>query len=101
MLHVWPPSEKAAVYGQIETWFQEKVVHPSISDYASPIVLVKKKDGFQRMCVDYRILNEKVVKVRYLLPVINDRLDSLRGANVFTTLDLKNGFFHVSIEDAD
>ena len=51
--------------------------------------------------MDYRKLNAKVVKVRYPLPVIDDQLDSLRDAKLFTTLDLKNGFFRVSIEDAD
>lgn len=74
-------------------------IQPSCSDYASPIVLVKKKNGATRICVDYQRLNEKIVKNRYLLPLIEDRLDLLQGARVYSTLDLENGFFHVPVEE--
>lgn len=56
-------------------------------------MLVNKKDGSKRMCVDYRKINEKIVKDRYPLPIIEEQLDALQGARMFTTLDLKNGFF--------
>ncbi|GFS70081.1 hypothetical protein TNCV_748491 [Trichonephila clavipes] len=69
------------------------------SEYASPIVLVKKKDGTPRLCVDYRRLNRKLVKDRFPLPLIEDVLDWLQGAKVYTTLDLKNGFFHVDVNE--
>ncbi|GFT47064.1 hypothetical protein TNCV_3747231 [Trichonephila clavipes] len=69
------------------------------SEYASPIVLVKKKDGATRLCVDYRRLNRKLVKDRFPLPLIEDVLDRLQGAKVYTTLDLKNGFFHVDVNE--
>ncbi|GFW18106.1 transposon Tf2-9 polyprotein [Trichonephila clavipes] len=69
------------------------------SEYASPIVLVKKKDGTTRLCVDYRRLNRKLVKDRFPLPLIEDVLDRLQGAKVYTTLDLKNGFFHVDVNE--
>lgn len=92
--------EKVEVDKQIAAWLQEGIVQPSHSDYASPIVLVKKKNGSTRICVDYRQLNRKIVKDRYPLPLIEDELDSLQGATIFSTLDLKNGFFHVPIEEA-
>ncbi|GFX10266.1 hypothetical protein TNCV_1866631 [Trichonephila clavipes] len=78
---------------------EQGIVRPSSSEYASPIVLVKKKDGTTRLCVDYRRLNRKLVKDRFPLPLIEDVLDRLQGAKVYTTLDLKNGFFHVDVNE--
>ncbi|KAK9736412.1 Reverse transcriptase (RNA-dependent DNA polymerase) [Popillia japonica] len=63
------------------------------------VVIVKKKDGSHRLCIDYRKLNKVVVKDRYPLPLIEDQLDRLQEAGVFSTLDLKNGFFHVPVEE--
>ncbi|GFU95740.1 retrovirus-related Pol polyprotein from transposon 17.6 [Trichonephila clavipes] len=60
---------------------------------------VKKKDGTTRLCVDYRRLNRKLVKDRFPLPLIEDVLDRLQEAKVYTTLDLKNGFFHVDVNE--
>lgn len=76
------------------------IAKPSVSDYASPIVLVKKKNGSNRICVDYRALNKKIIKDRYPLPLIEDQLDKLQDARVFSTIDLKNGFFHVEVDTA-
>lgn len=61
--------------------------------------MVKKKDGAVRLCVDYRQLNRKIIKDRYPLPLIEDQLDQLQSARFFSTLDLKNGFFHVAIDE--
>jgi len=91
-------AEKDEVDSQIRIWLDEEIIQPSYSDYASPIVLVKKKDGATRICVDYRKLNEKIVKNRYPLPLIEDQLDLLQDANIYSTLDLKKGFFHVPVE---
>lgn len=63
------------------------------------MVLVKKRDGSNRLCVDYRELNRKVVRDRYPLPLIEDQLDALKGAKIFSTLDLKNGFFRVPVDE--
>ncbi|GFX72448.1 transposon Tf2-9 polyprotein [Trichonephila clavipes] len=63
------------------------------------ILFVKKKDGTTRLCVDYRRLNRKLVKDRFPLPLIKDVLDKLQEAKVYTTLDLKNGFFHVDVNE--
>lgn len=64
-------------------------------------MVVKKRDGTPRVCVDYRALNRIVVKDRYPLPLIEDILDRLQNARVFSSIDLKNGFFHVSISKDD
>ncbi|GFV79579.1 hypothetical protein TNCV_2929631 [Trichonephila clavipes] len=92
-------SENRDVNKQIDEWLEQGIVRPSSSEYASPIVLVKKKDGTTRLCVDYRRLNRKLVKDRFPLPLIEDVLDRLQGAKVYTTLDLKNGFFHVDVNE--
>ncbi|GFY22516.1 retrovirus-related Pol polyprotein from transposon 17.6 [Trichonephila clavipes] len=92
-------SENQDVNKQIDEWLEQGIVRPSSSKYASPIVLVKKKDGTTRLCVDYRRLNRKLVKDRFPLPLIEDVLDRLQGAKVYTTLDLKNGFFHVDVNE--
>ncbi|GFU50378.1 retrovirus-related Pol polyprotein from transposon 17.6 [Trichonephila clavipes] len=92
-------SENQDVNKQIDEWLEQGIVRPSSSEYASPFVLVKKKDGTTRLCVDYRRLNRKLVKDRFPLPLIDDVLDRLQGAKVYTTLDLKNGFFHVDVNE--
>lgn len=93
------PSEKAMVDEQIEQWIREGVIQPTYSEYASPIVLIRKKDGSIRICIDYRWVNKKILKERYPLPLIDDQFDSLQGARIFSTLDLRNGFFHVPVNE--
>ncbi|XP_043496431.1 uncharacterized protein LOC122520413 [Polistes fuscatus] len=93
-----PPSERQEVENHISDWLSSGIIQPSLSEYASPVVLVKKKDGGTRLCADYRKINKKIVKDRYPLPLIDDQLDALQNANIFSTLDLKNGFFHVPLE---
>lgn len=61
------------------------------------MVVVPKKDGTKRICVDYRPINRKIIKDRYPLPLIEDQIDALQGARVYSTLDLANGFFHVPV----
>lgn len=74
---------------------KDGIIRPSSSEYAVPIVPVPKKDGSKRICVDYRPINRKLIKDRYPLPIIDEQIDNLRGAKIFTTLDLANGYFHI------
>lgn len=92
--------ERENVNAQINEWMRDGIVQPSLSDYASPVVLTKKKNGFTRLCVDYRQLNKKIIKDRYPLPLIEDQLDQLQDAKIFSTLDLRNGFFHVKVHES-
>ena len=94
------PAKREIVHDQIDEWLRLGIVRPWNSDYASPVVSVKKKDGPPRVSVDYRNLNRKIIRNRYPLPIIDDQLDCLRNAKVFSTLDLKNGFFYVPIDEA-
>lgn len=91
-------ADKAIVEEQVKRWLRDGIIQPSTSQYASPVVLVNKKDGGKRLCCDYRRLNAKIVKDNFPMPLIDDVVERLQGAKVFTTLDLENGFFHVPIE---
>lgn len=81
----------------IEDWMNQGIVRPSNSEYASPIVLVKKKNGEPRLCVDYRRLNRRIARDRHPLPLMEDQLDRLAEATVYCTLDLKDGFFPCAV----
>ncbi|XP_015437236.1 PREDICTED: uncharacterized protein LOC107192452 [Dufourea novaeangliae] len=87
--------ETAEIDKHIQTWLDDGIIRPSNSDYASPVVLVQKKDGATRLCIDYRKLNERIIKDRYPLPVIEDQIDKLQGAKVYSLIDLQNGFLHI------
>ena len=84
-----------------EDMLQNGAVRPSTSPWASPIVLVKKKDGGTRFCVDYRKLNDVTRKDAYPLPRIDETLAALAGAKLFSTWDLASGYWQVEMEDAD
>ncbi|GBN25984.1 Retrovirus-related Pol polyprotein from transposon 297 [Araneus ventricosus] len=92
-----PFSEKKIVQTQEAEWLEQGIVEPCSSEYSSPVVIVRKKDGTPRVCIDYRKLNKVVVKDRFPLPLIEDILDRLQGSRVFSTIDLKNAFFHVDV----
>jgi hypothetical protein len=76
-------------------------IRKSTSPAGAPILFVLKKDGTLRLCVDYRALNRITIKNRYPLPLIGETLDRLRGAKVFTSLDLRNAYHRVRIRPGD
>ncbi len=77
------------------------VIEPCDGPWASPIVLVGKKDGTTRFCVDFRRLNDVTRKDAYPLPRIEDNLDTLQGAKYYSTLDLLSGFWQVDVAPED
>lgn len=91
--------EKTEIDNQVDTWLKDGVVQQSNSDFASGVVLVKKKDNTSRLCVDYRKLNLQIVPDRYPIPLIDEQIDSLKDARVFSAIDLKNGFFHIKVNE--
>ena len=74
---------------QLEDLLDKKFVRPGLSPWGAPVLLVKKKDGSMRLCIDYRQLNKVTIKNRYPLPRIDDLMDQLVGARVFSKIDLR------------
>ncbi|GJR36292.1 uncharacterized protein Tco_1211976 [Tanacetum coccineum] len=93
--------ENNEIKWQVEELSKSGVIRPSSSPCGSPIVLVPKKDGGWRMCVDYRALTKITIKNRYPLPRIDDLLDQLKKTIYFTKLDLKLGYHQVRIREED
>lgn len=83
----------------IEDLLNKEIISPSESPYASAIVMVSKKSGQFRKCVDYRALNKLTIRDNYPLSLIEECLEYLGGKKYFSSLDLKNGFFHVKVAE--
>jgi hypothetical protein len=75
------------------------VIQPSTSAWASAPVLVRKKDGTVRWCVDYRAVNDRTTKDYYPLPIIEDCLDTLQGTTCFSTLDMTSGYYQIELDE--
>lgn len=89
--------EREKVRDMVDDMLDAGVIRESISNYASPIILVRKRDGKVRMCIDYRMLNSITVKERYPMPIIDDEVSRLAGQAWFITLDLMSGYYQVPI----
>ena len=76
-------------------------IRPSVSPWGAPVLLVNKKDGTLRMCIDYRQLNKVTVKNKYPLPRIEVLFDQLKGAGEFSKIDLRSGFYQLPVKEVD
>ena len=95
------PLELSELKTQLEELLEKQFVRPSVSPWGAPVLLVKKKDGSMRLCVDYRQLNKVTIKNRYPLPRIDDLMDQLRGAAVFSKIDLRSGYHQIRVRTED
>jgi transposase InsO family protein len=96
-----PNAYRKDVEDQLEWLLEKGVIRSSTSPWRAPIVMVKKKSGEYRMCIDFRELNSVTQKDSFPLPRIDETLDSLAGATLFTTMDLTSGFYQVPVSPQD
>jgi hypothetical protein len=85
----------------IKELLEKGFIRPSLSPWGAPVIFVEKKDGTQWMCVDYRLLNGVTIKNKYPLPRIDDLFDQMRGAKVFSKIDLRSGYHQMKIRLSD
>ncbi|MCO5591194.1 hypothetical protein L7F22_045175 [Adiantum nelumboides] len=90
-------SQQEEIMKQVTELLEKGLIRPSSSPYCSLFLLVQKKDGTFRMCVDYRSLNKITIKNRFLIPRIDDILDKLQGSCTFSRIDLKSGYHQIRI----
>ncbi|KAB2625897.1 S ribonuclease [Pyrus ussuriensis x Pyrus communis] len=95
------PAELRELKVQLQELVDKGFIQPSTSPWGAPVLFVKKKDGTLRLCIDYRQLNRVTIKNRYPLPRIDDLFDQLRGACVFSKIDLRSGYYQLKISRDD
>ncbi|KAG8490969.1 hypothetical protein CXB51_014110 [Gossypium anomalum] len=95
------PNELVELKAQIKELLDWGFIRPSVSPWGEPVQFVKKKDGMMQMCIDYRQLNKLTIKNKYPLPRIDDLFDQLRGASVFSKIDLRSGYHQLRVKEAD
>ena len=95
------PLELKELNLQLQELLEKGFIRPSVSPWGAPMLFVQKKDGTLWLCIDYRQLNKLMVKNNYLLPIIDDLFDQLKGASIFSKIDLRYGYHQLRIKDAD
>ncbi|GJP53345.1 hypothetical protein CLOM_g12504 [Closterium sp. NIES-68] len=93
------PTELADIKKQIEYLLTKGLIRSSTSPYGATVLFTQKPDGSLRMCIDYQALNKQTIKNKYPIPQIDDLLDQLRGATVFSKLDLRTGYWQIRMAD--
>jgi hypothetical protein len=94
-------TQKDTMEALILQHLKNQVIRLSVSPYSSPAILVKKKDRSWRLCIDYRKLNKLTVKNKFPIPIIEDLLDELQGAKVFSRIDLRFGYHQIRMDPRD
>ncbi|KAB2624761.1 S ribonuclease [Pyrus ussuriensis x Pyrus communis] len=95
------PAKLRELKVQLQELVDKGFIQPSTSPWGAPVLFVRKKDGTLRLCIDYRQLNRVTIKNRYPLPRIDDLFDQLRGACVFSKIDLRSGYYQLKISRDD
>ena len=95
------PTELKELKTQLHELLDKGFIRPSVSPWGAPVLFVKKKDGTLRMCIDYQQINKVTVKNKYPLPRIEDLFDQLRGASVFSKIDLRSRYYQLWVKEVD
>ena len=95
------PTKLKELKTQLQELLDKGFVRPSVSPWGAPILFVKKKNGTLRMCIDYRQINKVTVKNKYPLLRIEDLFDQLKGAGVFSKIDLRSGYYQLRVKEVD
>src|SRR4051812_37199159 len=95
------PKELDVLRKELDELIESSHVRPSQSPYGLLVLFVKKKDGSMRLCVDYQALNKLTIKNQYPLPRVDDLLDQLHGAKVFSKIDLRSGYHQIRVDLAN
>jgi hypothetical protein len=95
------PKENEFIKSEIDEMLKQDLIKPSTSPWSFPVVVVKKKNGKFRLCVNYKALNDVTKKDNYPLPRVDDIFDSLKGAKWFITLDLASGYWQIKVRTED
>jgi hypothetical protein len=95
------PAEMDELKTQLSLLLEKGLIRPSVSPWGAPVLFAPKKDGGLRMCLDYRALNKLTVKNKCPIPRIDEIFDRLQGAEYFTSLDLRSGYYQIRVRDQD
>ena len=99
--HRMTPVELQELRVQLQELLDKGFIRPSTSQWGAPVPFAKKKDKTLRLCIDYRQLNRVTIKNRYLLPRIDDLFDQLRGARVYSKIDLRTDYHQLRVREID
>ena len=97
----YSPLHKDEIERQVREMLSAGLIVPSTSPFASPVLLIQKKDGSWRFCIDYRRLNDLTIKNKFPMPLIEEIIEELAGSNFFTKLDMKSGYHQVRMKPGE